>query len=289
MSVPLPRSRALSFVLAFAAAVLGAWPERDGDPAARCTRRPTTPPATPCSDLTAPPTARCRPPERSRPAASGSPTRRAPGRCRAQRRRPQPVRGQRRLRQRLRLPPGRRGGPVDAVGSRGLAPVSIDEHRGRVYVLNSGGTASVSASSRRSTARWAIPGGTRGARAGRQRRRAGLRHPDGRSLVVSERVANRLETLPLDRFGRPGAPVVTASSGAVPFGFGITQRGTIVVSEAGASTVSSYRLGRRRAPHASPPRWRSARARPAGSPCRRTGASPTRATQRQHQRLRDRP
>ena len=66
--------------------------------------------------------------------------------------------------------------------------------------------------------------------------------PDGRSLVVSERVSNRLETLPLDRFGRPGAPVVTASSGAVPFGFGISPQGTIVVSEAGASTVSSYRL-----------------------------------------------
>jgi 6-phosphogluconolactonase len=28
----------------------------------------------------------------------------------------------------------------------------------------------------------------------------------------------------------------------VPFGFGITQQGTVVVSEAGASTVSSYRL-----------------------------------------------
>ena len=68
--------------------------------------------------------------------------------------------------------------------------------------------------------------------------------PDGRSLVVSERLANRLETLPLDCFGRPGAPVVTASSGAVPFGFGITPQGTLVVSEAGASTVSSYRARR---------------------------------------------
>ena len=62
-------------------------------------------------------------------------------------------------------------------------------------------------------------------------------------LVVSERVSNRLETLPLDADGRPGAPVVTASSGAVPFGFGIAPQGTIVVSEAGASTVSSYRVG----------------------------------------------
>jgi len=68
--------------------------------------------------------------------------------------------------------------------------------------------------------------------------------PDGRSLVVSERLANRLETLSLDHLGRPGAPVVTASSGAVPFGFGISPQGTLVVSEAGASTVSTYRLAR---------------------------------------------
>jgi hypothetical protein len=33
---------------------------------------------------------------------------------------------------------------------------------------------------------------------------------------------------------------VTVSSGAVPFGLGISHRGDFVVSEAGASTVSSY-------------------------------------------------
>jgi hypothetical protein len=58
---------------------------------------------------------------------------------------------------------------------------------------------------------------------------------------VTERQSNRIETFPL-RFGRIGAPVVTASSGAVPFGFGFSARGDLVVSEAGASTVSSYRL-----------------------------------------------
>ena len=67
--------------------------------------------------------------------------------------------------------------------------------------------------------------------------------PDGSALVVSERLSNRLETLPLDDAGRPGAPVVTASSGAVPFGFAFGHRGDVIVSEAGASTVSSYRLG----------------------------------------------
>jgi 6-phosphogluconolactonase (cycloisomerase 2 family) len=138
----------------------------------------------------------------------------------------------------------RRPDLVDVVSSRGVAPVSIAEHRGRVYVLNSGGTPSVSA-----YWRWfdgslkAIPGGTRELAPGAAGAAQVSVTPGGRSLVVSERLSNRLETLPLDRLGRPGAPVVTASSGAVPFGFGITRQGTIVVSEAGASTVSSYRAG----------------------------------------------
>ena len=140
---------------------------------------------------------------------------------------------------------GRRGTRlVDVAGSGGAAPVSIAEHHGRVYVLNSGGTADVTAFRRsKDGSLKPIAGGTRELAAGAAGAAQVSVTPDGRSLVVSERVANRLETLPLDRHGRPGAPVVTASNGAVPFGFGITRQGTIVVSEAGASTVSSYRAG----------------------------------------------
>jgi 6-phosphogluconolactonase len=135
---------------------------------------------------------------------------------------------------------------VETVGSRGTAPVSVAEHHGRVYVLNSGGTPSVTA-----FWRWfdgtlkPIPGGTRALAPGADGAAQVAVTPDGRSLVVTERLANRLETLSLDLLGRPGAPVVTPSSGAVPFGFGISPQGTLVVSEAGASTVSSYRLGHR--------------------------------------------
>jgi 6-phosphogluconolactonase len=130
---------------------------------------------------------------------------------------------------------------IDTAASRGIAPASIAEHRGRVYVLNSDGTPSV-------TAYWRLPGGslwpiaTRALAPGAEGAAQVSVTPDGRSLVVSERVSNRLETLPLDLLGRPGRPVVTASSGAVPFGFGISPQGTIVVSEAGASSVSSYRV-----------------------------------------------
>jgi 6-phosphogluconolactonase (cycloisomerase 2 family) len=131
---------------------------------------------------------------------------------------------------------------VDTVASGGAAPASVAEHHGRVYVLNSGGTPSVAA-----FWRWfdgslkPIPGGTRTLADGAAGAAQVSVAPDGRSLVVTERVANRLERLPLDRLGRPGKPVVTASSGAVPFGFAFSPQGSLVVSEAGASSVSSYR------------------------------------------------
>jgi 6-phosphogluconolactonase (cycloisomerase 2 family) len=129
---------------------------------------------------------------------------------------------------------------VDRQPSGGIHPNSVDIDGNSVFVLNSQGTANVTG--------FAIDG------SGRLRARnasaltadaAGPAQvqvsPDGRELVVSVRQSNQLQTFPL-RFGRIGAPVVTASSGAVPFGFAFSARGDLVVSEAGASTVSSYRL-----------------------------------------------
>lgn len=131
----------------------------------------------------------------------------------------------------------------DVAPSGGVAPNSLDEHHGRVYVLNSGGTPNVTAfSARRDGTLEAIPGGRRELPGALGAAQVSVT-PDGDALVVSERLSNRLETLPLDDAGRPGAPVITASSGAVPFGFAFGHRGDVVVSEAGASTVSSYRLG----------------------------------------------
>lgn len=128
----------------------------------------------------------------------------------------------------------------DVAPSGGVAPNSVDEHHGRVYVLNSGGTPNVTAfrarrdGSLEQIGRRDLPGALGAAQVSVA--------PGGDALVVSERLSNRLETLPLDAAGRPGAPVITASSGAVPFGFAFGHRGDLVVSEAGASTVSSYRL-----------------------------------------------
>jgi 6-phosphogluconolactonase len=136
----------------------------------------------------------------------------------------------------------RRGGLSQATvtASGGIAPDSVDERSGRVYVLNSGGTPNVTAFRARhdgsldEIGSQDLPGALGAAQVSVA--------PDGGSLVVSERLSNRLETLPLDRAGRPGAPVITTSNGAVPFGFAFGRHGDLVVSEAGASTVSSYRL-----------------------------------------------
>ncbi len=129
------------------------------------------------------------------------------------------------------------------MASGGDTPTSIDERSGRVYVLNSGATPNV-------TTFASGPDGTLTALAGGSRELPGAQGaaqvsvaPDGSALVISERVSNRLETVPLDSAGRPGAPVITPSNGSVPFGFAFGHRGDVLVSEAGGSSVSSYRLG----------------------------------------------
>ena len=61
--------------------------------------------------------------------------------------------------------------------------------------------------------------------------------------MVTEKATNRIDGFPLDTAGLPERPVITDSAGATPFGFGFGHRGNLIVSEAGASTVSSYRTG----------------------------------------------
>jgi 6-phosphogluconolactonase len=131
---------------------------------------------------------------------------------------------------------------VGTFPSGGVAPLSVDEHDGRVYVLNSGGTPNVTAfSSARRGALRPIAGGTRELPGADGAAQVSVT-PEGGRLVVSERLSNRLETLTLDRAGRPEAPVITASAGTTPFGFGISRRGDVIVSEAGTNSVSSYRI-----------------------------------------------
>ena len=129
---------------------------------------------------------------------------------------------------------------IDRQPSGGTHPNSVDIDGDSVYVLNSMGAANVSAFALDGSGKLR-PRGTSALTAGATGAAQVQVAPGGRDLVVSVRQSNRIETFPL-RFGRIGTPVVTNSSGAVPFGFAFSPRGDLVVSEAGASTVSSYRL-----------------------------------------------
>jgi 6-phosphogluconolactonase len=131
---------------------------------------------------------------------------------------------------------------VGRVPSRGTMPVSVTIHGHDAYVLNASGVANVAAFRLSGTGvltpRFA-------GRAPLSTLNAGAAQvavaPAGNALVVTERQSSQLETFPL-RHGLPGDPVVTPSSGPVPFGFAFDPRGTAIVSEAANSTASSYRL-----------------------------------------------
>jgi 6-phosphogluconolactonase len=71
--------------------------------------------------------------------------------------------------------------------------------------------------------------------------------PDGRALVVTERVTDRISTYEVLTGGLVDGPTPHASSGVTPYGFGFGLDGVLVVTEAfggqvGAAAASSYRL-----------------------------------------------
>lgn len=136
---------------------------------------------------------------------------------------------------------------ADRISSFGTRPISITEVRGLVYVLNAG-SLTVAGFEIRRGALVPIPGSVRavGGR-GIDPAQIGLT-TDGRVLVVTLKDSNEIVTYPLDGNRVPGDPVVTASNGATPFGFGLAREMKLFVSEAaggapGASSLSSYVVG----------------------------------------------
>lgn len=136
---------------------------------------------------------------------------------------------------------------VSRESSGGTMPVSLTQSGNILYVLNAGDN---------TVSGLRITGGgklvevnksTRSLASGAAGASTIVATPDGKWVVVTERDANRLEVFPVNPNGRLGEPVVSASSGAVPFGFDITASGRPVVSEAGGAApngaVSSYTIG----------------------------------------------
>jgi 6-phosphogluconolactonase (cycloisomerase 2 family) len=137
---------------------------------------------------------------------------------------------------------------ADRASSGGREPVSLTERDGLLYVLNTGDNTVAGLRVNPNGKLTPIVGATRALGDGAAGAATIGFGADGRTLIVAERVANRIETLAVAANGRLGSPTATASTGVVPFAFDVTANGTIVLTEAGGtaqsapnSSVSSYR------------------------------------------------
>ena len=135
---------------------------------------------------------------------------------------------------------------MDKVNSGGIRPVSLTVYRGVIYVLNPGSDNITGFTHNRfghlvplsNSTRSLSGSGTGAAQVSFAR--------NGRALIVTEKATNTITTFAMDYNGRPGSIHTFPSAGAVPFGFGLGQGNSFVVSEPGGtgegSIVTSYRV-----------------------------------------------
>ncbi len=139
---------------------------------------------------------------------------------------------------------------VDRVPSGGAAPTSVAVHGTLVYVLNRGGMGPGSVTGfvlGMDGTLTPIAGSSRPLSSDEADGAQVAFSPDGRTLVVTERVTDRISTYLVEDDGTLSAPVAHVSSGATPYGFDFAENGVLVVTEAfggqvGAAAASSYRL-----------------------------------------------
>jgi len=141
---------------------------------------------------------------------------------------------------------------LHVVPSGGFFPVSIAVHRRLVYVLNAGGDGAVQGFRLDDGELSPIEGANRALGLGGANppgfmlspAQLGV-SPNGRFLIVSTKHYNVINTFRIHRGGRLAErPVTSASATSVPFGFTFDRRGRVLVTGAGTSEVTRYRLDR---------------------------------------------
>jgi 6-phosphogluconolactonase len=137
---------------------------------------------------------------------------------------------------------------MSVVPSGGLAPTSVTEMGGLVFVLNTMGAGGVMGFANLRGRLLPIANSARGlsASGGTAPAQVGFTD-DGDTLVVAERATNLLTTYRVMDDASLSPPQANASAGMTPFGFAFDKRGTLLVSEAfggaaNASALSSYRF-----------------------------------------------
>jgi 6-phosphogluconolactonase (cycloisomerase 2 family) len=135
---------------------------------------------------------------------------------------------------------------VDKVNSGGHFPLSLTFQRNLLYVLNAGGTVgeqdNITAFLFAQGRLTPLPDSTRSLSADNTGPAQVSFTEDGNSLVVTERLTSLIDTFTLDDEGLVGAHQTFPSAGKTPFGFAVGPRNRIFVSEAAASSTSSYSL-----------------------------------------------
>lgn len=128
----------------------------------------------------------------------------------------------------------------DRIGSGGSFPVSLTVSSDVMYVLNNGAPANITGFKLGKHGHMhAILNSTRLLGDGAYGQVAF--DPQGRKLIVTDKANNRLLVYRVRHDGLPSAvPMITPSSGAVPFGVDFDRKGHLLVVEAGANAVSSY-------------------------------------------------
>jgi 6-phosphogluconolactonase len=130
---------------------------------------------------------------------------------------------------------------IASISSHGVRPISLTVHGHLLYVLNTGDNTVSGFLVIGNALLLPLSHSTRSLATGANGAAAIRFTPDGRQLVVSERVSNRFEVFPVQFDGRLGNPAVSPASGGASFGFDVTQHNQPIVSETQGS-LSSYAL-----------------------------------------------
>jgi 6-phosphogluconolactonase (cycloisomerase 2 family) len=121
---------------------------------------------------------------------------------------------------------------IQTIDSQGVEPISLTQYGDLVYVVNQG-TDNIAGYKVRRNGKLRVLRNSTAPLSGVGTAPAQISFtPDGKFLVVTEKLTDLIVTYPVLRNGRPGDMVATESALPVPFGFDFDRFGHLVVSEA---------------------------------------------------------
>ena len=129
---------------------------------------------------------------------------------------------------------------TDKVNSGGIKPISITVKDDLVYVLNAGGNGNIVGFNLDDGKLSMIPNSIRPLSSNSAGPAEISFNPDGKVLVVTEKLTNMIDSYTVNKKGIANGPTTRASNGPVPFGFAFDKRGHLIISEAPISALSSY-------------------------------------------------